>query len=97
MTAITDAKAVVELLLGKTTTAEQNQRIANGFVARDPYSLWNPADPQNPTGEEKAQLFLDTMLAFGKQTIRNGAEFTAAETAKADIAAAGDTAVTDLE
>ena len=186
MTAIADATAMIETLIGRTVDGAELQRIGNSFVKNDPYSKggWPvthytfqgmivsdggvdysvddiltvvggtgtsttvrvfehdiggtitmleietqgdytvlPPDPLTftggtgtgveadgdtsiftvqrlPTNEEKAQLFLDTMLAFGRRTHRGASEDedreTRMTTIDADVKAAGDVAVLDL-
>ena len=54
------------------------------------------ADPQNPTNEEKAQIFNLTLLTWGKQVVRSVAEGAETDTVEGQIEAAGDTAVSDL-
>ena len=96
MTAITDAATVFDTLVGRTTTSAERGRVANAFVSADPHSLAAFADPQNPTNEEKAQLFLDTFLTWGRQVVRSVAEGSEQVTVDGQVTGAGDTAVNDL-
>jgi hypothetical protein len=83
MTAVTDAKTVIETLIGRTLTNDQLGRIGARFKEADedeqfeiqmPGHLGVFADPDNPTNEEMAQLFLDTVLVFSKRTVRGMAQ-----------------------
>ena len=96
MTAITDATTVIDVLIGRSSSAAQRTRIANAFVSTDPHSLAAFADPPNPTNEEKAQLFLDTFLTWGRQVVRSVAEASEQVTVDGQVTGAGDTAVNDL-
>ena len=96
MTAVTDAGTVLDVLVGRTTTAAERGRVADAFVAADPHSLAAFAIPGNPTTEEKAQLFLDTFLTWGRQVVRTVAEGSEQETVDGQVEGAGDSAVDDL-
>lgn len=97
MTAVADAKSLIELLIGRASTVDEQNRISDAFVNSDPYMLGNFADPENPTNEEKAQLFMDTILRFGKEIVKNEAEASAHAEAQATIVAAGSSAIADWE
>ena len=101
MTAITDAGTVLDTLVGRTTTAAERGRVADAFTAADPHSLIANGtlvvvDPENLTNEEKAQLFLDTFLTWGRQVVRAMAQDSEQITVDGQIEGAGDTAVNDL-
>ena len=96
MTAVTDAGTVLDILVGRTTTGAEQTRVADAFVTADPHSLAAFAIPDSPTNEEKAQLFLDTLLTWGRQVVRGVAEGAEQTTVDGQIEAAGDTAVDDL-
>ena len=104
MTAIADAKTVVETLIGRTATTEELQRIAAAFVDARTYGVRIPTvqpdtvfvDSENPTNEEKAQLFLDAMKWFARQVVANAAEKTTRAQNDANVAAAKATAEADL-
>lgn len=96
MTAVTDATTVIEKLIGRTPTGAELTRVADAFVAADPHSLAAFAIPGNPTNEEKAQLFLDTFLTWGRQVVRSVAEDSEQITVDGQVTGAGDTAVNDL-
>ena len=96
MTAVTDATTVLNTLVGRTTTAAERTRVANAFVSADPHSLAAFAIPGSPTNEEKARLFLDTFLTWGRQVVRTVAEGSEQVTVDGQVTGAGDTAVNDL-
>ena len=96
MTAITDAIIVHDTLIGRSTTAAERTRVADAFVSADPHSLASFAIPGSPTNEEKAQLFLDTFLTWGRQVVRTVAEGLEQITVDGQVSNAGDTAVDDL-
>lgn len=97
MAAVADATLIIETLLGRTLTAEQLGRIGDAYVLADPYNLGSYADPQNPTNEEKAQLFLDTTLRHGQETVRQGKRHSLWKDNIATIDAQVNTAVADIE
>ena len=101
MTAIADATAVANLLIGRTLTGPELNRIGDAYFAADPHSLIRRgvvviADPENPTNEEKAQLFLDSMLHNARAILRHTAEQSETEAVDGQVSAAGDAAVNDL-
>ena len=96
MTAITDAKLIIETALGHSVTTAALMRIANAYATTDPHSLADFADPENPTNEEKAQLYIDTLLANGWAVVRSHAEGKEQTIVDGQVSNAGDTAVADL-
>jgi len=106
MTAVTDAKLVLETVAGKSLTAEQLQTIANRVRLADPARLteFNPdggylwaADPENPTNEEIAQLFLDTTKHFWQSWLGHGAAKEIKNQAEIEAAAAELAAKAELD
>ena len=101
MSNVTDAKQVIEIILGKTMTAAALTRVADAYWTADPHSLVNngvvvPADPDNPTNDEKAQLFLQTLKKNGQAVVRNVAGAGADDSAAAAKEAAQAAAEADL-
>jgi hypothetical protein len=97
MTAVTDATLVIETLIGRTLTAQQLQNVGIRYKYSDPYGLGVFVDPENPTNEELAQLFLDTTLRHAKHLLRNSGETEEHEVSRTNVSTAGDTAVANLE
>ena len=97
MTAVTDATTVIETLLGRTLTAEQLIRIGDAFAVVDIYGLATFADPENPTNEEKAQLFLDTNLKWGQQVVEQANRIIETDAVQSTIDTNVATAVADFE
>lgn len=106
MTAITDATNMIEAMIGRTVTGQELANIGASFVLNDPYHLggWldeqDPPQPREPTNEEVAQHFLNTMLRFGQTVHRDAARMTEREAQMVNIdaavQAAGDAAVLDF-
>lgn len=109
MSAVTDAKLIIETLIGRTLTAQQLTNIADKVVAADPAGLTRSgggpraeasgyfADPDNPTNEEKAQLFLDTTKIFWRRWLGQGGAIVEKQTAQAAIVAAAQAAEAELD
>ena len=95
MPAIDDAKTVIEILAGTLPDNPRLVRIADKFVDYAG-TRFTPADPLNPTNEEKAQNFLDELRRFGRRVLRDVAQDDELTTLLADIQSAGDTAEADL-
>ena len=101
MTAVTDFKLVVETILGHTVTNVGLIRIGNAYAIADPHSLVHNgdivyADPENPTNEEKAQLFLMTLKKSGQEVVKHVAAKAADDAAAAAKAAAEAAAADDM-
>ena len=115
MSNVTDAKQVIEIILGKTMTAAALTRVADAYWTADPHStIWIqkfdqegdplpvpqgkilPADPDNPTNEEKAQLFLQTLKKNGQAIVRSVAGDSSDDSAAAAKEAAQAAAEADL-
>ena len=101
MSNITDAKLVIETILGRSMTAEALIRVADAYMAADPHSLVHNgdivlADPENPTADEKAQLFLMTLKKSGQAVVRHVAAKAADDAAAAAKAAAEAAAADDM-
>lgn len=104
MSAVTDAKLIIETLIGRSLTGPQLQSIADKVVAADPLRLVAPApnkpnrfaDMNNPTAEEKAQLFLDCTKIMWRQWLSQGGATAARASAQATIDAAAAAAEAEL-
>jgi hypothetical protein len=107
MTAVTDATLIIETVIGRPLTGPQLSSIADKVVALDPfgYLTGGPggepstyfADPENPTNEEKAQLFLDTTERIWRNWMQRGGAEIAKETTDATVAAAMAAAEAELD
>jgi hypothetical protein len=99
MTAVTDAKLIIETALGHTLTGDALTRIADAYTQADPHNLSITlfADPENPTNEEKAQLYIDTLITNGKQVVGIVSDLNSDEAAAATKAANRATAEADFE
>ena len=91
MTAVTRAKAVLEGLAGKTLTNAKMVKIVDNFIAN--YGGVN-LEGAPGTNEEKAQFFIDRVLAQIKHELRQGAKN--ADAVQAATLAAVEAAVVDL-
>ena len=105
MAAIDDAKTVIETLTGRVHTAQELQNIADAFISAKRYGIRIPAvggsepnfaDPDNPTNEEKAQLFLNAMKWFGQQVVQLNAEKITRAANDANVATAKANALADF-
>lgn len=101
MTNITDAKLVIETLIGHTMTNEALTRIADAYLEADPHSLIKNgsvvlADPDNPTADEKAQLFLATLKKGGQVVVGNVSDAASDDSAEAAKEAARLAAIADM-
>ena len=86
MTVITDrVKAVLDNMKGSTFTNARALEIVEGFN-----------NSTEGTADEKAILFIDTLVRIVKQTVKSHAQQTAAALNDAAEEQAGDDAVTDL-
>lgn len=106
MTALTDAKSILETLIGRTLTADQLNRIGNAFVEQDPYDIggWDdggdPPIPRQPTNEEVAQHLLDTLKQYGRSIVAGAAKRSKTTelegTIDSEVQAAVDAALADI-
>jgi len=106
MTAVTDAATVLDTLVGRVTSTDERLRVAAAFVSAKEngtrIASLQPTtadfvDPENPTNEEKAQLFLDCMKWFGQEVVSKNAGRTTREGNDAAVAAAEAAARADME
>ncbi len=97
MTAVSDLKLIIETAVGHNVNNALLMRIANAYAETDPHSLANFADPENPTNEEKAQLYIDTLKVNGKAVAGNASDRKHDNSARAQRAAARAAAEADLD
>ena len=95
MSAIDDAKTVIQILAGTLPDNARLIRIADAFVEYAG-AAFTPADPLNPTNEEKAQNFLNMLGRDARRVVRRVAQDASADADLPDIKAAGDSAAGDL-
>lgn len=100
MSNVTRVKTIIEAAVDHTVNNAVLLRIGDAFVdARQ--DLLVAVDPDNPTNEEKAGVFLSALKEWGKNTVRGTAQKKkAAELNPAfevDVDAAGTTAEADLD
>jgi hypothetical protein len=115
MSNVTDAKLVIETILGRTMTDEALIRVADAYWEADPHSsIWTqefdqagdplpvpqgkilPADPDNPTNDEKAKLFLLTLKKNGQAVVGSVSDRASDDSAAAAKAAARAAAEADM-
>ena len=104
MTAVADAKAVIQALAGKTLDNATMLRVAERVIASQGGLFSNPwdetANPTEyaawPTTEEKAQFFLDTGTKFYKSLLYRAGKQEAEATNAAAEAAAGAAAADEI-
>ena len=102
MTAVTDMKQVMELVLERTMTASALTRIGIAAYARDPHSVVATGvvpvvDEANPTNEEMAEVIRHNIKINWQQILGNDADIASDETASASREANRATAVADME
>ena len=102
MTAITDATTVIETVIGRNLVGQQLRRVGNRFKNADPYSLttngdfvW--ADPDNPTDEELADFFMQTIWAGWKLMVGEDQRNVSTASKQSEIDSEVATAVSDIE
>lgn len=95
MSALDDGKTVIQLITGSLPDNARLLRIADAFISYAG-TRFNPADPLNPTNDEKAQLFMDEIRRFGRKVVRQVAMDASAAADVPDIKADGDAAAGDL-
>ena len=101
MTAVTDAKLIIETAFGRTMTAAALTRVADAYAAADPHSLVVngvvvPVDPENLTNEEKAEIYIGTLVANGKAVVGHVSDENSDDVAQATKDANKATAVADM-
>jgi len=102
MTAITNARSIIEVLVGHNITNDALIRIADAYVIEDPYNFVGNGDivfidPENPTSEEKARLFLMTLKKSGQIIVQRVAGKKSDESSAITKAAAVAAAIADFE
>lgn len=95
MAKLDDAKQVITLLTGVAATNAQLLRIADLFI-KYAGSAFDPVDPNNPTTEEKAQLFLNVMRDAGRSIIGKQVRANKILEHETDTQTSIQTAVTDF-
>ena len=91
------ANDIVAAGINGTPTSEQKQRIAEAAIKNRPDLVQLlAADPLNPTGEEKAAVFVETFRQWAIAWLRALAEKEEAAVHVPDVQAAGETAAADL-
>ena len=95
MSAIDDAKIIINILTNGTADNAQMLRIADHFYAYEGVAV-GAVDPQNPTNEEKAQNFINMLRAYGRQVLRSDAARVTRESNDAAVEAAATAAESDL-
>ena len=95
MSAIDDAKTVIEILAGTLPGNARLIRIADAFVAYAG-TAFHPAIPGSPTNEEKAQNFLNMLRRDGRRVLRRFGQETQQASDLAGQQSAGDSAEGDL-
>jgi hypothetical protein len=99
MTAITDAKTVIETVIGRVLIGQQLRNIGNRYKDADPYSLIDSgtfADPDNPTDEELAEFFMACIWSNWKQVVEQSQRTTSTSTKQSEIESEVATAVADI-
>ncbi len=99
MTRLADAGIVMNILAERPITGASRGNVANSFVATDPHSLLAgiAVDPANPTNEEKAKLFLDSLFTWAKEVHHTASRQAQLNTDAPAADSAGNNAVsTDL-
>ncbi len=91
------AKSIVDAAVNGVATAQQKTRIADAFLKHRPDLLATvAADPENPTGAEKAEVFVRAFRQWGRSVLRTHAEKGVRDANRDNEVAAGDTAEADL-
>ena len=102
MTAVADAKSVIQALAGKALDNATMLRVADRVIASQGSLFsnpWDEADPEYatwPTVEEKAQFFLDTGTKFYKSLLYRAGKAEAEAANAAAEAAAGSAAADEI-
>ena len=91
------ANSIVEGVIDGTPTAQQKQNIADLAIKYRPNLLKTIAvDPENPTGEEKAGVFVEAVREWGKSWLHSIGKKDYRDGNEAAAEAAGDAAAGDL-
>ena len=91
------ALSIIEAAVGTVPPGDQLQRIADAYLNYAPdIAAEVIADPENPTNEEKAEVFVLAMRRWGQSVLRATAEKAARAAHDGEVEAAGDTAAGDL-
>ena len=91
------ANTIVSGVIDGTPTAQQKQNIADASIKYRPDLLENIAvDPQNPTAEEKAGVFVEAIRDWGKSWLRAMAEKDNRDANEPNAESDGDAAAGDL-
>ena len=91
------ANNIVEAAIDGVPTAQQKQNIADAAINYRPDLLDIIAvDPENPTGEEKAGVFVEAMRQWAKSWLHSIASGVTRNANEAAAMAAGDAAAGDI-
>lgn len=91
------AQGIIDGVIDGTSTVQQQQNVASAFITYRPDLLLLYAiDPENPTNEEKAQVFVEALRLWGREILRSQAEKTTRDSNEAAAIAAGAAAEGDL-
>jgi hypothetical protein len=92
------ANSIVEGGINGPPTAQQKQNIADAAIKFRPDLVKAHAvDPENPTPEEKAAVYVTAFRQWNIGWLRNEAEKEEAAANIPDVQAAGDAAAADLD
>jgi len=96
MTDLTDAGTIIDIVARRATTATNRNNVGTSFVAMDPHSLLPgiAVDPANPTNQEKATLFINSLFEWVKQVHHDANKQAQLEADAAAADTAADDAVT---
>lgn len=89
------ASAIINALIDGTATQEQLGRIADAFIQVAP-KFYNPANPDNPTPNERARPLVEGLRVMLKHQTRAAMERKKRLENEAAVKAAGDQAAADL-
>jgi len=99
MTAISDAKLIMETLAGKTLAGTRMVRFAEDYIRGKQdmkHAEANPIDLDTASNSQKAQAFLDELVDTIKDVARQGGEIKARQDNATIVAEAGNSAASDL-
>lgn len=94
-TMIQRATAIIEAASNSTASQAQLNRVADVFIRIRP-DLYSPADPDNPTNEERATPFVLAVRANLRHQIKSAIERQARADNEAAVSAAGAAAEADI-
>ncbi len=95
MTAVTDAIQVITILKGSAPNNAALLRIADQYI-KYAGSAFQPVDPDNPTNEEKAQLFLTILRQQARSVISKQARTQKQAENESSVQTAIEEALTDI-